>query len=175
MVKKTIELKWAESTTYADVKNSNHPGFYCITTVYNGQPSKLLYIGKSSGGSIKGRLSNHKKDWLSKYHGVRITFARLSPEVHDSLSDEDILCIENAMIYAYEPIENTQGKNKLREDFANHCFTLKHSGYTPYKFKPTLDMEKLLLTPKPKSNQKSGTPRKSNKKEEFDGMKWLLG
>ena len=156
---KSVRLEWTSPAPYNGLERSNYPGFYCITTVYKGQPSKLLYIGYSYDGTIKSRLSDHNSGWFDKYRGIRISFARILPELHKELSEEDVKSIENAMIYAYNPYENTQGKNNLKGEFAYHRFIIKNCGNIPYGFSPTLDMTELLHNPK--LNIQASKPRKS--------------
>ncbi len=167
MAQPVIELVWKESKPYNEITKSNYPGFYCITTEYKGEPSKLLYIGKSDDGNIKTRLSSHKRQWLDKYHGVRVSFAPLSYDSFEKLNKEDILCIENALIYKYDPIENTTNRYKLKENFVDHCFIIKNSGHLPIKFESKLSMEDLYKSYRPGEKQKTNKiPRKSSKNDD---------
>ena len=168
-----IQLHWSEPVQYDKMEKSNYPGFYCIMTYYLGKPSKLLYIGQSFSSSIKSRMADHKRKWLNKYNGTRISFAPLS--YYDKVDLADVLCIENALIYAYQPIENTQGISTLRPDFEDHLFMIKNTGSVPIKMKSSLNMAALLDSYEPGTKKKRTTPRKSTKNDDgyvFSG--WRL-
>ena len=150
---KDITLNWTAPTPYKDVVLANVPGFYCITSIYGGEPSRLLYIGRSIDDTVKSRLYDHADDY-NRYRGMRISFAPLPPEILKELSDEDVDCIENALIYAYSPQNNSQGKNNLRRFFVKHCFTVKNCGHIPYGFTPSLNMMDLVTNPKPIDKKK---------------------
>lgn len=170
--KKEIVLRWTAPAPYDEIEYSNYPGFYCITSAYKGQPPKLLYIGHSYNETIKSRLSEHNTRWLDKYHGIRLSFADISRDDLQRLSEEDMLCIENVLIYLHNPMENTQGKDNLRRDLAYHCFIIKNCGHIPFGFAPTIDMKEVLLKPKLLTDRQSSyKPRKTTKKS---GAKRLL-
>ena len=163
---RTVRLEWTPPRPYGDVRLSNVPGFYCITSIYAGEPSRLLYIGRSIDGTVKSRLYDHAKDY-NQYRGMRISFAPLLPDILTELSDEDVDCIEKALIYAYNPTRNILGKENLGRYFVKHCFIIKNCGHVPYGFTPSLNMMDLVMDPKPIDKKKTTkkTPRAKKKKQ----------
>ena len=114
-------------------------------------------------------------DWLKTYRGVRISYAPMLPELRKKLSVEDAGCIENALIYAYGPIENYQGLDSLKGDFANHRFIIKNEGYLPPRFTRTLDMTELMLSPRQSNWNTASSKRRRMKEEEMRSHKGFIG
>lgn len=136
-------LEWEGPFVMKDIEALNYPGFYCISSYRNGKPSKLLYIGQSTTGSIRKRLSDHEEKWFSEYRGIRIHYAILSRKDVTMLGRNGILCVENAMIFAYDPERNQVSKYSVRNDIHYNSFIVKNKGALPMKFDKVLDMRKV--------------------------------
>ena len=143
MAQPELTLNWEGPYVMKDLVNTNFPGFYCISSYRNGKPSKLLYIGQSNSGSIMGRLRQHEDSWFSDYRSVKVHYCVLTREELGRLGKKGVLCVENALIYAYDPERNKGNRFMLRSDMAYNTYLIRNTGNLPKKFEPILDMEKL--------------------------------
>ena len=138
-----MTLKWMGPFTMDQLDYAVHPGFYAIVTFRNGVPNHLLYIGQATDDTIKRRLTKHKSKWFDEHRGIRIYIACLTPEDHIYLGSDGILCIENALIYKYDPERNKDCRYYLKPKFGYHMYLIKNTGKRPFGFSPILDMQRV--------------------------------
>ena len=106
------------------------PDYDCIYCVYVGEPRpdkkvnirELLYIGKAyRQEGIRGRLSTHNKmqDFeraVLSGENVYFTYAQVERPDGKSITEDDILRAESALIYTQQPPLNKDSKESFNYD-----------------------------------------------------------
>lgn len=90
---------------------AKYPGIYCVYDSSCGNPTDIIYIGKTSR-TIDVRMSEHADDdgkifeWVWRTEGRPLYFSAAKVE-----SDSDIERLEAAMVYQHQPSFNDQLKD----------------------------------------------------------------
>ncbi|MDV0442359.1 hypothetical protein [Methanorbis furvi] len=177
-----ITVTWKKPRPIRDViddPNAIHIGLYCITSK-KGENERLIYIGKSSGGSgIRGRLKRHYEEWIDDRGGTKYVRMGIVETISKCDMNEIIDMAESMLIYDSRPSKNEKKKNTY--SYVNDCI-LENRSYHGKLFKKVIDsrnhsdpdyLEKLkcnkpTISNKPKSPTTSNKPKSSTKTKSSD-------
>lgn len=98
---KIIRIRWSDPMLVDEAiesKDSLQPGLYYITRVLH-EKEKSLYIGKATR-TIRERLINHRKEWLSNRYGEK--HVRIGSIIYPHNVDSEIIDhAESAVIFEH--------------------------------------------------------------------------
>jgi len=125
---KTAEIYWNyPKLVDRIIEDRSYDEYFGIYSIYRrfSNAETLLYIGKADSCSIRSRLKDHKKKWLSDYRGIKIVRIGdiLKPTPLFSVHIEDI---ESGLIYELQPIANISKRNNY---FCTNFHDILNYGY----------------------------------------------
>ena len=125
---KTAEIYWHyPKSIYSITKDPQYDGYLGVYAIYRkfGVNETLLYIGKADKCSVRSRLKEHLKYWLSSYRGDKIVRIGEILKPYPLLS-EHIEDIESGLIYETQPIVNV---SKRATYFCCNFHNILNTGY----------------------------------------------
>lgn len=112
-----FKVDWKGQYSIESAQDNSGTGIYAIYEVKGKIAKKLLYIGETYSQGFSKRLKQHKKDWIPKYEGVKMSvfFGKIYPPEGRKISQQIVLDIERLLIHKLIPPCNTTGKKGYRE------------------------------------------------------------
>ena len=135
---KIIRIQWSEPMLVDEMiasEESLYPGLYFITRKLHGKETSL-YIGKATR-TIRERLKDHRKDWLSNRYGDK--YVRAGRIIYPYLVDsETIDHAESALIFEHSELllDNT---DKTKTYSYTELYQIQNIGNTG-ELKPLIRM-----------------------------------
>ncbi len=91
-------------------------GIYAIYEVKGKIAKKLLYIGETYSQGFSKRLKQHKREWIPKYEGIKMSvcFGKICLPEGRKISQQIVFDVEGLFIHNLIPPCNTSGKKGYR-------------------------------------------------------------